>query len=129
MEYFKFKQPLKINEVRMINPKLFLILAFVVDWAEQRNLPVVITSMIRTPEQNRMLGSKSSTHCDKRAFDMSSKGWSTDDIDDLIADVSREFEDVGALSASDLKSRPVIYHNIGHGSHFHFQVRKKHGTN
>lgn len=124
-EYFKLRQPLKINDLRMINPKLLQIFAFVVTWANERSLPVEFTSIIRTPEENRMLGSSSSTHCDGRAFDMSARGWTTDDIDDLIFDVTDKFKDWGAISASDFQSRPVIYHDIGHGSHFHFQVRRE----
>jgi uncharacterized protein YcbK (DUF882 family) len=121
-EYFKFKHPLKINDLRMIKPSLLKILAFVIDYSCEKKLSCVITSVIRTKEENQMLGSKSLTHVEGRAFDLSVKGWSIDEIDDIMAEVSKEFNKVGALN-SDGESRPVIFHNNGNGDHLHFQVR------
>lgn len=123
MEYFKFKSALKVNDLRMIHPKLLIMFAFVLDWATQRSLPIVVTSMIRTPEENRQLGSKSFTHPEGRAFDISIRGWSTDEIDDLIHEVNDKFSDIGALTTSG-ESRPVVFHDNGNGPHFHFQIRR-----
>lgn len=124
IEYFKLKHPMKINDLRMIHPNLLKVIAFSVGYCFEKKLPCVITSILRSKEENQALGSKSMTHVEGRAFDLSVKGWSTDDIDDFIFAINDEFESIGAISAIDGKSKPIKFHNNGNGDHFHLQVRR-----
>ena len=90
-------------------------------WAEKRKLPFVITRAIDERIPNV---SVSDTHIEGRAVDISVKGWTTDLIDDFIADANKEFaEKIGAYSLTDGKPRFVIFH-VGVGPHFHAQIRR-----
>lgn len=100
-------------------------LAFAVSFCAERNLKCDITSIYRGPNDGF---SKSRTHQEYRAFDISVIGFTTDDIDDLLIETREKFQEEGAKvwdrtgDEKVLVSRPVIYHNVGRGKHFHFQV-------
>ncbi len=90
------------------------------EFCESRNLPVVITSIIRPMIPGV---SKTDIHAKSRAFDVSVKGWNADNIlecvdyiNDLLA------EDLGAIAISDGKPRAVVYH-VGTAPHLHCQTR------
>lgn len=109
-----------------VNPRLVTLALWVTNWANKRKLPILFTSIIRPKDSI----SSSQVHQTGRGFDLSIRGWTTDDIDDLIADCLKECENLGALVSIDgkLVSRPVIFHTVikggvNYGPHFHFQVR------
>jgi len=90
-------------------------------WAEKRKLPFVITRCV-----DEMIPgvSRTNIHADKRALDVSVKGWTADDLDDFIHESNLEFsESIGAFSIEDGKPRFCVYH-CGVGFHMHLQCRK-----
>lgn len=122
-EFFKFKNNLKIHDVRYFRPELLEMLAHVVKFCHVRGLQCVITSGIRSEEENRALRARSNTHCEGRAFDISVHGWTTDDIDELVIDMTEKFKDTGAITKDGI-SKPIYFHDAGNGAHLHIQVRR-----
>ncbi len=119
----ELKSGIKPMELLCMHPNLFVLFAEALQFAEKRKLPFVVTSIIRSKEENDKLKSKSNTHVEGRAFDLSVNGWRTIDISDLVAIVGRKHSGLGAISAVDKVSRPVVVHDSGYGMHFHFQCR------
>lgn len=107
-----------------VKPELLILIDYVMSHCETHNLPLVITSIIRP----KIPGvSKSVTHQEGRAFDVSVRGWSQEDIDFLVSNINEKFT-IGAISLTDKKEREAIYEDgikAGVGAHIHLQCRKQ----
>lgn len=126
LKLVKHKDGVSNHDWDLVNAKLIDMAIFVLNWAEEHKLPVVFTSIIRP----KLPVSKSNTHAEGRAFDISVRGWTTDAIDDLLADARIFLKSIGAMAYRDGKliSVPAVYHHevkdgVDYGAHFHFQVR------
>jgi hypothetical protein len=124
---------------RMVDSDLLTLAHFYLQFATSRRLPILITSIIRPKIEGL---SVSDTHAQGRAFDVSVRGWTVDDLDDLLIECNRVHAPrMGAFSATDGLSRAVVY-EYGQGvcmvptrapeyckmngavPHLHFQVRR-----
>lgn len=100
---------------------LHLLINFVLSFAFSRGLEVNITSLNRLNNDGM---SMSRTHQTGRAADISVKNWTKKDIVDLIILAEKKMNHIGAISMSDKKVRPIVYHDSGHGWHLHLQVKR-----
>lgn len=115
------KEDCEVMDITMLSPKLMIMFATLLEFADSRNLPVKITSII----SDRIdVQAKSKTHEQGRALDFSILGWREKDVEDIQAIMLLKHKDIAAISASDLKARPVVVHNAGYGSHGHLQCRR-----
>jgi hypothetical protein len=104
-----------------MRPIMLFLLTDLINWADDRSLPVVLTSTVR----GRLPESTSDTHGEGRAFDVSVRGWA----EDQILECAKYFND---QYAKDYGTGPmgkpplvVVYHKTETGAyHFHFQVRR-----
>ena len=119
---FKLKPDVLITDLQKVNPRLLLVLSHFVSFCYENNLPCLITSIM---EDNPSIERVSSTHSSGRGFDASSRGWGPHEIRSCVDYMEREVLDLGAYSSSDGAQRVVIYHDSGHGAHFHFQVKRE----
>lgn len=108
------------SEFQTVSPYLIIVLGYFFSFCEGHNVPCKITNI-----KNKFKVSKSSTHPDGRAFDASVRGWTPEKIQKCVKWMDKEVGYLGALSASDMKARVVVYHDAGLGSHFHFQVTRE----
>lgn len=114
-----------------MHPALFAMYSYVQGFCYSNDIEMVVTSIHRTKEQDAMLGAKSSTHQEFRAFDLSLKsehGWTYKKVERMREEIEDEFRNVGAISAASGESRPVYIH-LNHndpnfGTHAHFQIRR-----
>lgn len=88
-----------------VTDKLKILADYVYDHCDAHQLPLVITSIIR-PKIKGV--SVSNTHAEGRAFDISVRGWSYEDIMFLV-DCCNEDLNIGAISFSDGKEREAIF--------------------
>lgn len=105
-----------------VHPNLLVLADYVLSHCETYNLPLVITSIIRPKIQGV---SKTDIHARGRAFDVSVKGWSQQDIQFLVDAVNEKLT-IGAISLKDGQEREAVYEDgvsVGRGAHLHFQVR------
>lgn len=117
------KKGVNPNDWFSVADDLAKIAEFVCHYAFTMNLPILFTSIIR-PKIKGV--SKSKTHEEGRAFDISVRGWPKKYILELVKMVNEAFS-VGAISASDGVEREAVYEDgvsAGTAPHIHFQVRK-----
>lgn len=107
-----------------LTPMAMQFLADFVQWALDKNLPVVITEAVTTKAEDEALNRVSDSHETGRAFDISSKGWTRDEIDDCVRVFFAKYRLIGATDAVG-SPRPIIHHDSGHGAHFHCQVNRR----
>ena len=118
---FQCKEDIYLEDIKDLQPATWIIMTAFMLYANEHNLPCRITSLKSDREG---INSQSKTHEDFRAIDFTSHGWSDFHIKRIIYKINNDYSDIAAISASDLKPRAIIHHDIGHGSHFHLQVRK-----
>lgn len=124
MNIFKCKRESDIAQLNSINPFLFKMLAHIIVMCSEHGVTPVITSVIRTPEENAAVGAVSKTHIEGRAIDISIRGWDKDFIKQVETEINFLFSNVGAISASTGKPRPIVVHDVGFGAHIHVQTRR-----
>ncbi len=120
-----------------VHPNLIPIAEFVYSHCETYSLPMTITSLFRRKipgvsksDSHGSVGIFTNERGEKipykgRAFDMSIKGWSLQDVHFLRDRVNAIFN-VGALSIRDGHEREAVYEDgitAGTAPHLHFQVR------
>lgn len=117
-EYYTFKKPdADPAELYHMTPKMLLVFSLFVNYCKQKNLPVLVTNI-----KHKFPQSKSRTHPEGRAADFSVRGWTKSDIKLAIEYMNKVAYKYGAISASTGKPRPIVYHDVGLGAHFHLQV-------
>lgn len=101
-----------------------LVMCDLVLWAKGKQLPCVISDAVSSQEEDEALKRVSSTHREGRAFDVSTRGWSKESIDECVRVMGFKYRHLAALG-QDGNPRLVYFHNAGTGDHLHFQVAKR----
>lgn len=117
---FETKEDINLEDLKEMDPALLILLTRTFLFCSEFNLPCRITS-IKSDRKN--IKSSSKTHEQGRAIDISTKGWTEHLIHSFLYRMNRDYAEIAAISASDLKPRAAIYHDVGYGSHIHLQVR------
>lgn len=116
---FKIKEGNKAEDLTMLTGKMLTVWGFFVMFAERNELPVVVTNISHKFPQSR-----SNTHPEGRAIDVSVMGWTEQQIQDCVKHMNLVAGDYGAISSATGEPRVIYYHDVGLGSHFHLQVRR-----
>ncbi len=116
-----FKDPTRLSE---LSPMLLMVLADVIQWADQKQIPILITDTLSTIKEDIELARVSNTHCTGRAFDVSARGWTKDQLDEAIRIFSFKYNFLAAIG-HDGSPRLVYLHDAGTGSHLHFQIHQR----
>lgn len=122
-EELEHKDGVNPGDWKKVNPKLLVVADFAINYCDNVNLPILVTSVIR-PKIKGV--SKTDIHSDGRAFDLSVKGWSHADIKSFVSAINNGLN-VGAYSKSDGLEREAIFEDgvtAGKGAHLHLQVRR-----
>lgn len=117
-----FKDPTRIN---LLSPLLMACICEVLVWCLQGGIEPVISDTVSDLAEDTHLKRTSSTHREGRAFDLSTKGWTTEQISECIDHFTGRFLAIGAIG-QDGTRRPVYYHDAGTGFHLHFQLERVH---
>jgi hypothetical protein len=121
------KEGVNKDDWKKVHPNLLVLADYVLAHTETHKLPMVISSIIRP----KIPGvSKTDIHAKGRAFDLSVRGWSKEDIV-FLEDAINEAFTIGAISLRDHKERECLFEDAEFNEkgdqtkwpHFHFQVR------
>lgn len=116
-----FKYDVKPGDLMFLTHNCNLLFVETLNYCQKNSLPVVVTSLI---SDRVNVEAVSRTHEEGRAFDLSTQDWSKNQIIDFCDYLNKNYKNVAAISASDLKPRAAIYHDSGYGHHIHVQVRR-----
>lgn len=106
-----------INELKQVQPELLIVLAWSIKYCKKNTLRCCVTSLVRCVDSF----SVSNTHQTGRAFDLSVKGWSNQDIEDYTLFMTQKCNEYAAINTSGEK-RLIVHHDVK-GDHLHHQVR------
>lgn len=122
-----FKTELIKNRSLFLHPITLMILCDMVLWASSRGIPVSITETLTSKEEDELLNRVSTSHQEGRAFDISTRGWTEDQIKVFTDDFNKKYGSFGALGQSG-KVTLIVRHDTGRGDHFHVQVSRKYSV-
>ena len=118
----EYKKGVNVQDWNNVNDKLIVLAGYTLIYCKENYLPLMFTSIIR-PKIKGV--SKSRTHEQGRAFDISVRGWTIDKINDFVSKINNKFK-LGAVSMTDGVEREAIYEDgisAGLGAHLHVQCR------
>ena len=119
-EYFKDEEV--YNGYYKLHPKLQEIMGLVFIWCENRNIKPVVTATMSDADNDERLGRVSASHQQGRAFDLRSRDWDRDLIPVFIDHFSSLYGHLGAVGLKTGLPRLIVFHDVGHGEHFHIQL-------
>lgn len=120
-----FKSPEILERAKMLHSKCVEVMADMYQWAVDNNLPFTVTDTVSTYAEDLILQRQTATHRERRAFDLSDHGWSSQNIKDFCEHFNFKYWDIAAVSNETGKPLLVYHHDAGHGYHFHVQIHKR----
>jgi hypothetical protein len=120
-----FKTPDVLERAKLLHSKCIEIMADMYQYAVDNNLPFTVTAAVSTYAEDLALNRVSATHRERRAFDISDHGWSSQNIQDFCEHFNFKYADIAAISNETGKPLLVYHHDNGHGYHFHVQIHKR----
>jgi hypothetical protein len=119
-----FKTELAYKRQQFLNPKMQEIMKYAIYYLTSRGhfVAYYVTETVTTSKEDKLLNRASDTHRTCRAIDMATAGMKIELINDLIDALNSKYGALGAVSQG--KPRLVVYHNSGHGWHFHIQLNR-----
>lgn len=124
MRLIDYAKPEVKDRIEHLCVEALMVLCDVVLWARGKQLPISITDAVTSLEEDQKLKRVSSTHREARAFDLSTRGWPKDAIDEAVRVFGFKYRPIAAIG-EDGSPRLVYFHNAGTGDHLHFQVAKR----
>lgn len=125
----KFKDQKTAIRFMYVHPMLSLIVADInlYCWNKFKR-KITITSAVRTEQEDRKLGARSTTHQEGRAVDISVKGLDADQILEIEDYFESKYSGYGAYSASTMDENLIVYH-VGTAPHLHIQLNRNFALN
>jgi hypothetical protein len=117
----KHKPEVNPNDWDEVHLNLLVLGEFTVKYCVENRLPLLFTSIIRP----KIKESLTDIHAKKRAFDISVKGWTENEINEFVGLINSTFH-IGAISMRDGQEREAVYEDgisAGNGAHLHVQCR------
>ena len=124
MRVFEYGKPEVQERIMFLSPAIMLILADLILYCEQNQLPCVISDAVTDLTEDQALNRVSSTHREGRAFDLSLKGWTRDQWNDCRRIMASKYRHLAAVDAQG-EPNLIVVHDAGTGNHMHFQVHKR----
>lgn len=122
------RKAFKTQEIRSrslyLHPLTMMIMAEMIHWAHIRAIPVSVTETLTTEEEDSKLKRVSKSHQEGRAFDLSTRGWTEDQIKLFTEEFSKKYASLAATGSSGSPAL-IVRHDTGRGDHFHVQINRK----
>ena len=121
----KFKEAEDMHLFFKLHPLLIMVCGDMASWCLEQQLPFTITETVSTLERDKELGRVSSSHRQKRAFDLRVRDWDAFKMNEFAHHFNEKHKEIAAISGSSLKPRLVVIHDSAHGLHAHIQLHSK----
>jgi len=121
----QFKTPDVQERAKLLHSRCIDIMADMYQWAVDNSLSFTITATVSNWLEDRVLGRVSSSHRERRAFDLSIHGWTDENIREFTNHFNFKYYDEAAISGETGKPTLVLCHDNGHGRHIHVQIHKR----
>jgi len=124
-DYIHFKHERDEELVEEMNALIAIVMFQMALWCNVRSIPFVVTSTISTEEIDTILGRISTSHRDRRAFDLRSKVFTREQKAEFMRVFNEKFKDIASISLSDFQPRLVVLHGEDEEEHFHVAIHSQ----
>jgi hypothetical protein len=124
-KYSTFFKNSKIeSRAQFLTKELYEIMIEMCEWAKATlSVNPVVCETVTTTEEDKALGRSSVTHQQGRAFDLRTRDWTQEQINLFMSHFTDKYGSLGAIGSRTGKPTLIVYHNAGHGPHFHIQLK------
>lgn len=119
-----FKDSTVELRAKYLHPFVFQVMEEMVLWCLGKNLSPVITETVTTLIEDAKLKRFSKSHQQGRAFDLRTRDWPRELLKEFQDYFNSKYGKLGALSGTTLQPNLILWHDSGHGEHFHVQFNK-----
>lgn len=124
-----FKSQLVEDRAKYLNLQVYEIMWEMIAWiVEELKLTPCVTETVTMPDEDKLLGRKSTSHQEGRAFDLRTKDWNEEQIKRFQDHFNQKYLDLGAVGRESGERKLIKHHNSGHGDHFHIQFNRDFST-
>ena len=116
---FETKEDIVLDDLKELQPAIWIIFTGALLYCKRNNLTCRITSII---SDRQRVEKQTSVHPSGRGIDIGIRkedGWTDLHVHRLAYQLCRDYKDIGAVSASDLKPRAAVTKS----DHIHLQCR------
>lgn len=114
-------------------PDFFIdIMADMYAWCTDKKMPFMVTDTVSTYEEDMKLKRISTSHRERRAFDLSVHGWSELNIKDFIEHFNFKYFDLAAIPLEEAKGNHMVptlvvdeTNRVDRAPHLHVQIHKR----
>jgi hypothetical protein len=120
-----FKNPKHAQHMLRMHPMTLFIMMDMLLFISSNGHEAIVTSMIRTPHEDRKLGAKHDTHQTARSVDIRCNDWSSDFKKEFETYFENKYKGYGAISSKTGKENLVEIHGKGENEHVHVQLSRE----
>jgi hypothetical protein len=122
-----FKNPKHATHLLYIHPMVVFIMADMIMYIASNGYTPMVTSVIRSPHEDRKLGAQSTTHQGGRSFDLRCNDWSDSFKKEFQTYFVNKYKGHGAISAKSGQENLIYIHGNGDNEHVHVQLNQTYG--
>lgn len=119
----------KTDKVRIrfqyLHPKMQEIAEEMVEWLLGKGIDPEITETVTTLKEDAAIGRVSDSHRKGRAIDIRTRNWPRPLVKIFETHFEKKYGSLGAIGATTGVPNFLLFHDIGHGEHYHAQLNKK----
>jgi len=119
-----YAKPEVKDRVMLIHPLALGALCDAWSFCNARQLPFVITDAYTSLKEDIAVNRAHATHRTGRSWDISTRGWSSDSIEEFKRTFYAKYRLIGAVDGNS-NPIPVYFHDAGTGPHIHFQLHSR----
>jgi hypothetical protein len=123
-----FKNPKHATHLMHVHPMTALVIMDMLLYIQDSGYNPLITSFIRTPDDDRRASAKHDTHQSARSVDIRCHDWSNDFKEQFEKHFENKYKGHGAISAKTGQENLIEIHGEGDNEHVHVQMAKIYGN-
>ena len=122
LENENFKTELAKRRAVHMHPLLKNIMVEMVNWFAANKRLATITATVSTIEEDNLIGRKSRTHREGRAFDLRTWDLPKELVEECVDVFEKTYGHLGAISFKTNEPNLIVWHDAGTGAHLHVQL-------
>lgn len=108
-----------------MHPIALMIMFDMYNWCIENNVEFQVTSTVSTKEEDEKYNRRSTTHRTGRAFDLSIKSFSFQELNSFRHWFNKKYYKEAAISPFNSQPTLIVVHDNGNGKHAHVQIHSK----
>ena len=124
--YFKEGKEKELqSEIQQVHPRLQCLIEEMAFYVNGKGYRFVITDLLSDALEDARLNRVSTSHREGRAVDIRTRDFSREFVREFENYFEAKYGKFGAISKKTGKRNLIVFHDNGHGEHFHVQISRE----